>query len=104
MDKTLNIAKNIRQNVLHKKELDTLEFQEFKSKYPKFYEMLLKPDMDNEMFNKLIHLLSANLSSTDQSAAIAFSTFGAEKYLYPQFGRPNEDEIKTATNKIKKMS
>ena len=102
MDSIFTLAKQLRDDVINGKQIGE-DYDEFKSKYPKFYDMLTKKDMDEEMFKKLMNLLKNNVSS-DQRAAAEFSKFGAEKYLYPQFGKPSENDMETAQNKIDKLS
>ena len=97
----IETAKEIR---FHSKN-DTLndsQYEEFKNKYPKFYIMLQHKHMDEEMYNKLLSTLSKN-SANDQKAASEFSQYGAEKYLYPKFGRPTQSDLKTAQSKIDKL-
>lgn len=55
------------------------------------------------MFNMLLKLLSTK-SADDQNAACEFSKFGAERYLYPQFGKPSESDLEIAKSKIDKLS
>ena len=102
METTLNIAKKLRKSYLEKETLDTEEYNEFKKKYPKFYEMMITKDMDKEMFNKMMSLLSTNVAS-DPKVAFEFSQFGAEKYVYPQFGKPTEEDLNTAKDKINNL-
>ena len=97
----LEIAKEIRVNVINN-SFDKSKYINFKSKYPKFYEMLQKKDMDEEMFDKLLYLLSTK-TANNQAAASEFSQYGAEKYLYPQFGKPTSSELESAQSKIDKL-
>ena len=100
-NEVLQLAKEIRVNVINNK-LDETKYTDFKNKFPKFYEMLKKKNMDEEMFNKLIHLLSTK-TEDNQAAASSFSQYGAEKYLYPQFGKPTDSDLKFAQNKINQL-
>ena len=101
-ESVLEIAKDIRLNVINN-SLDNTKYKDFKNKFPKFYEMLKKKDMDEDMFKMLLKLLSTT-SADDQIAASEFSQYGAEKYLYPQFGKPTDSDLKTAQSKIHKLS
>ena len=98
----LETAKQIRKNILNN-SFNPNEFKEFQIGHPKFYEMLQKKDMNEEMFQKLIEILSFQ-SVDNQDAASQFSQFGAEKFLYPKFGKPSEADIQNAKSKIEKMS
>ena len=98
----LETAKEIRKNVLNN-SLEKKQYEDFEKRFPKFYEMLLKQDMDEEMFNMLLKLLSKK-SADDQNAASEFSQFGAEKYVYPQFGKPSTSDLQLAKSKIDKLS
>ena len=98
----LETAKQIRYDFVNNK-FNKHKYIDFNNKYPKFYMMLQKKDMDEEMFNKLLELLSTQ-STDDQNAASEFSQYGAEKYLYPQFGKPSLSDLKTAQSKIDKLS
>jgi len=97
----IETAKQIRLNVLNSC-LNPNEFNEFKDEYPKFYEMLKTKNMNEDMFNKLIEIISNN-STSNQNAASEFSKFGAEKYVYPTFGKPSEKDINNAKKKINKL-
>lgn len=98
----LETAKEIRFNVLNN-SLKPNEFKEFKIRYPKFYDMLQKKDMNDEMFEKLIEILS-HQTADNQDAASEFSQFGAEKFLYPKFGTPSQNDLQNAKSKIDKLS
>ena len=100
MNSNIETAKEIRQNVLNG-TLNSDNYVDFKKQYPKFYEMLRRKDMDNEMFKKMIEILSTQVV-TDQKAAIKFSEFGAEKYLYPQFGKPSQSDREKANKTVNK--
>ena len=67
--------------------------------------MLTRDNMDNTMLEKLFQLLKEkeknNLS--EFKAASKFSQFGAEKYLYNQFERPTDNDIKKAEKKLNKL-
>ena len=97
----LETAKIIRKKVMNN-SLDHEEYDDFNNRFPKFYEMLQKKDMDEGMFNMLLKLLSSK-SADDQNAACEFSKFGAEKYLYPQFGKPSKSDLEIAKSKIDKL-
>jgi hypothetical protein len=99
MNSILDTAKSIRLNVLNN-TFSKDEFQDFIEKYPKFYEMLIRKDMDNDMFKKMCELLSKN-DLNDQSTASEFSQYGAEKYLYPTYGTPSKKEINRAKSILK---
>ena len=97
----LETAKRLRMNVIDN-TFDPNQYIEFKTAFPKFYEMLQKKDMDEEMFHKLLIILSTK-SADDQNAASEFSQYGAEKYLYPQFGKPSNSDLNNAQSKIDKL-
>ena len=97
---TLNIYKtacNIKNCVENNESLDNDVFNEFSNKYPKLYAMLQNKNMDNEMFEKLFDVMKKDSS---ENGALKFSEFGAEKYLYPQFGRPTEESMNNAKAKL----
>ena len=96
IEKAILIRNNVKTN-----SFNPSEFTSFKEDFPKFYSMLLNPNMDEEMFGKLVHMLESK-SITTQDDAIEFSQFGAEKYVYPQFGKPSENDVKIAKEKISK--
>ena len=98
----LETAKEIRMNFINN-SLNHDKYIDFNKMFPKFYIMLQKKDMDKEMFNKLLILLSTQ-SADDQNAASEFSQYGAEKYLYPKFGKPSQSDLKSAQSKIDKLS
>ena len=98
----LETAKNIRTDVINN-NIDSTKYKDFQEEYPKFYNMLQKKDMDKDMFEMLLNLLEKN-SSNDQNAAAQFSQYGAEKYLYPKFGKPSSSDLKNAQLKIDKLS
>ena len=98
----LETAKKIRSSVINN-SFNPEEYNDFKNSFPKFYEMLQKKNMDEDMFNMLLKLLSTK-SADDQNAACEFSKFGAERYLYPQFGKPSESDLEIAKSKIDKLS
>ena len=102
MNSTLETAQNIRRNVLNGNFVPS-EFKEFQDKYPKFYEMLQRRDMNVDMFHKIIQILSVNLVD-ELDAASQFSQYGAEKYVYPKFGKPSETNIEKAKKKLEKRS
>ena len=99
------IASNIRNAYLNQQSLNTEEFDTFKEKYPTFFKMLLSQDMDVDMYTKLLDMLDKmNNNETDSfSAAGEFSQFGATKYMYNTFGKPSENDIKKASDKLKKQ-
>ena len=98
----IETAKEIRVNVINH-TLDHSKYIEFNNSFPKFYIILQRKDMDESMFNKLLTLISTH-SVEDQNAASEFSQFGAEKYLYPQFGKPSTSNLNAAKRSIKKRS
>lgn len=100
-DETLKIAKEIRDDILNKTFEET-KYASFKEKYPKFFSMLQKPNMDESMFNKMVELLSIS-NRNEQESSSEFSQFGAEKYLYPKFGKPSNYELDIAKEKISKL-
>ena len=98
----INAAKDIRKKVLEN-TLNKNDFPKFQARYPKFYCMLQNKYMNEEMFEKLITILSVK-SADDQNAASEFSQYGAERYLYPQFGKPSKSDIDNAKLKVDKLS
>ena len=99
MDYVHKTATEIRTKIINKENIEG-QYTDFEEKYPKLYLMLQKKDIDEEMFNKLFELLCIN---TSESNASKFSEFGAEKYLYPKFGRPSKNDKDIASKKIEKM-
>jgi hypothetical protein len=95
MDSIYENACLIRNAVLNDEPLT--EYKDFSEKYPKLFAMLQNKSMDREMFEKLFQILLVNQT---ESGATQFSQFGAEKYLYPQFGKPSESDLKIANRKI----
>ena len=100
----IDTAKEIRSDILKNKTVPNNDKQiNFKSKYTTFYQMLIKPDMDNEMFEKFCVLMqsvkSGNCSSFDGAAK--FSEFGAQKYIYKNMPEPSESEKQTAYKKLR---
>lgn len=94
-------AKQIRNDILND-TFDPIVYLEFKKQYPKFYDMLTNKNMDEEMLEKLISGLSTN-SINDKNAASEFSSFGAEKYVYPKFGKPSSKDLEKAKTTIDKL-
>jgi hypothetical protein len=99
MENAYTIACSIRESYIKNESLDMPAYRKFQERYPKLYAMLQNPNMDAEMFEKLFMIFGQDSS---QSGASRFSEFGAEKYLYPQFGRPTGDQLKEAQKKIEK--
>lgn len=97
-------ARRLRKDYLNN-DLNTDDYVEFRNKYPKFYDMLTRDNMNNAMLEKLFELLrekeKQNLS--EFKAASEFSQFGAEKYLYNQFQKPSQNDIKKAEKKLSKL-
>ena len=100
MNDICKTAIEIKNKVENDKNVD--DYVDFKKLYPKFYAMLLNKDMDEMVFNKLIEIMSST-NTLNETHAADFSTFGAEKYLYPKFGKPTEKQIENAKNKINKL-
>ena len=93
-------ALEIRNKVKDDKNVDS--YEDFKKLYPKFFSMLLNKNMDETIFNKLVEIMSSTNQLNEKHAA-EFSTFGAERYLYPKFGKPTDKEIEIAKTKINKL-
>ena len=98
----IQISLEIRKKVKDREHIDDNIYLEFEKNYPKFYTMLKNTNMNEDMFNKLIQMMTGTNTLNEKDAA-EFSTFGAEKYLYPQFGKPTEEDIHKATKKISKL-
>ena len=41
-------------------------------------------------------------TDSSENGASKFSSFGAEKYLYPQFGKPTDSDLENAKQKLSK--
>ena len=102
MNDVIETALEIRNKVKTNCDLNDSDYSSFKESYPKFYTMLQNKNMNEDMFNKLIEMMYASKTLNETDAA-EFSTFGAEKYLYPQFGKPTEQDMNNAKNKINKL-
>jgi len=98
MEDIYKTACKIRSAVENNKPINTEEFKQFESSYPKLFSMLKNPNMDRQMFDKLFQTLKTNPS---ESGASTFSEFGAEKYLYPQFGKPSKQDLSFAKQKVR---
>lgn len=98
-------AIKIRNSYMNKESLDNDEYNKFKDRYPTFFNMLITPDMDIDMFNKLFETIEKlNNNEVDSfNAAGEFSQFGATKYLYNKFGTPSQSQLKNASNKLQKQ-
>ena len=98
------IADNIRRSFLNGLPLDTDEFKHFQLMYPKFFNMLTSSNMDKSMYHHLFITLDQLNSGqlNNMAAASTFSSHGADKYVYPTFGKPSSSQLDQATNSIKK--
>lgn len=99
MDTVYKTACKFREALQNNENINTPEFQNLKDTYPKLYSMLQNPKMDIQMFEKLFQIIQ---SDSSENGASKFSTFGAEKYLYPQFGRPSASDMENAKQKLAK--
>ena len=104
MSSTLeSTARCIRIRYLNNKTLNSNEYQRFKKRYPKLYNMLIQPDMSDSMLNKLFETLPRDDTSDEIfDSSKKFSEFGASMFLYPQFGTPTESDLRIAEKNIKK--
>ena len=100
----INTAKEIRSDFIKNKTVPNNNNQiNFKSNYTSFYNMLTKPDMDEEMFTKFCVLMqSVNTGQCSAfDGAAKFSDFGAQKYIYKNMSEPSENDKQIAYNKLR---
>ena len=101
MDK---LVLEIRSKVVKNEPLDSDSIIKFKESYPKFYNMLIVPSINEGMLKKLLELLSSiECGSCDSfTASTVFSQYGAEQYIYNEnLQKPSDENINEARKKLK---
>ena len=98
------------QNILADKELLTLieideKYLEFRTKFPKLFDMVMSCISQQEFLREIILLLNIREDvltgrQTDIQANIKIGERAAEKYIYPKVGKPTQQQKKTALAKI----
>tara|TARA_B100001094_G_scaffold324208_1_gene376426 strand:- start:575 stop:814 length:240 start_codon:yes stop_codon:yes gene_type:complete len=71
------IIREIRQAYLNNENLS--KYNSFKKSNPKFFDMLTRKDMDDDMLTNLLHVYS-NMQSQDKGD-IEFGELTAKKYI-----------------------
>lgn len=85
----VEVAKRIRVAYEHGilcAHLKDAEFTDFKTKYPKFYEMLISTSCNEAMLYKLLEIHEKMIKGkiTQKDADEMFGEVAAEEYVYPK--------------------